>query len=161
MRALHRDVGFFLVGLATIYSVSGIVLVYRDTDFLKREKQVEKQLKPGMSEDELGRELRMREFAVSTRDGDVLYFNEGSYNVSSGMAIYTTKELPVLMTKIISLHKTASKSAVHWITTIFGILLLFLAISSFWMFKMGSKSFKRGLYFASAGVVFIIILLVV
>ena len=33
MRGLHRDIGFFLIGLTLIYSISGVLLIYRDTDF--------------------------------------------------------------------------------------------------------------------------------
>ena len=38
MRSLHRDVGFLVLGFTFIYALSGIVLVYRDTDFLKSER---------------------------------------------------------------------------------------------------------------------------
>ena len=31
VRSLHRDIGFFVIGLTIIYSISGIVLTYRDT----------------------------------------------------------------------------------------------------------------------------------
>ena len=37
IRSLHRDIGFFIIGLTIIYSMSGIVLTYRDTNFLKHE----------------------------------------------------------------------------------------------------------------------------
>jgi hypothetical protein len=42
MRALHRDIGFLVVGLIIIYSVSGLVLVFRGTDLLKVETVIEK-----------------------------------------------------------------------------------------------------------------------
>lgn len=35
IRSLHRDVGFFLVGLTLVYVLSGILLIYRDTGFLQ------------------------------------------------------------------------------------------------------------------------------
>lgn len=37
MRSLHRDIGFFVIGLIVIYSISGVVLIYRDTNFLKHD----------------------------------------------------------------------------------------------------------------------------
>jgi uncharacterized iron-regulated membrane protein len=37
MRIIHRYLGFFMAGIMVMYSVSGVVLVYRDTDFLKKE----------------------------------------------------------------------------------------------------------------------------
>ncbi len=34
MRFLHNNIGFFIVGLVIIYSLSGILQIYRDIDFL-------------------------------------------------------------------------------------------------------------------------------
>jgi hypothetical protein len=36
---------------------------------------------------------------------------------------------------------------------------IFKAISSFWMFKAGTKTFKRGMILIGAGIVFTVILL--
>ena len=41
MRVLHRYLGFFLAGIMAVYALSGIVLIFRDTDFLKSEQTVE------------------------------------------------------------------------------------------------------------------------
>lgn len=159
MRALHRDIGFFVVGLITIYSISGIVLIYRDTDFLKHEAQVEKKLASNLQVSELGPILRLKDFKVLKTEGDILYFPNGSYNVTTGIAQYTQKELPLWLSKFSQLHKTASQSPVHWFTTVFGALLLFLAISSFWMFHAGTRQFRRGIIIAGTGIALAIILL--
>lgn len=161
IRTLHRNIGFFLVGLVTIYTLTGILLVYRDTDFLKKKKTVEKQLKPNLEEAELGKELRIRDFRVSSMEDNMIFFNEGRYDKSTGMASYNIKELPFLLTKLINLHKTMSKDALHWVTMVFGILLLFQAISSFWMIRAGGKSFRKGMYYTGAGVLLIIILITI
>jgi hypothetical protein len=39
MRELHRYLGFFLVGIMSVYAISGVVLIFRDTDFLKKGKR--------------------------------------------------------------------------------------------------------------------------
>ena len=161
IRTLHRNIGFFLVGLVIIYSLTGILLVYRDTDFLKKKKQVEKQLQTNLDEAELGRELRIRDFRVSSTEENMIFFNEGRYDKSTGIANFTTKELPFLLTKLINLHKTMSKDALHWVTMVFGIMLLFQAISSFWMIRAGGKSFRKGMYYTGAGVLLIIILIMI
>ncbi len=161
MRALHRDIGFFLVGLTIIYSLSGIVLIYRGTDFMKQEKKMERQLAPNLSDADLGRELRLREVKTDKTEGDILYFQGGSYNKSTGEAVVTVKELAFPFNKFTLLHKAGNNGAVHWFTTIFGLLLFFMAISSFWMFKPRSKSFRRGLILAGIGIVFSIILLMI
>jgi hypothetical protein len=159
MRALHRDLGFFAVGLLIIYSVSGMVMIYRDTAFLKRETQVEKNLEPNLKASDLAPLLRLKDFKVLKEEGALLYFPGGSYNATTGVASYTQKELPFLLSKFSQLHKSVSQSPAHWFTTLFGVLLLFLAISSFWMFKTGTRQFRRGIIIAGTGLVFAIVLL--
>ena len=41
MRVIHRYLGFFLAGIMAVYALSGIVLVFRKTDFLKKEVKIE------------------------------------------------------------------------------------------------------------------------
>ncbi len=159
MRSLHRDIGFLMIGITLIYALSGIVLVYRDTNFLKRERQIEKQLDPNLETDQLGQALRMRMFKVEKTEGDIVYFGNGTYNKSTGLAKYSVTSLPAFLNKINGLHKTTSRGKTHWFTTVFGVLLIFLAISSFWMFKAGSKSFKRGLLFSAIGLLAAVIML--
>ena len=38
MRLLHRYIGYFMAGIMAVYAISGVLLIYRDTDFLKKEK---------------------------------------------------------------------------------------------------------------------------
>ncbi|MCK9203374.1 MAG: hypothetical protein M0P58_02930 [Bacteroidales bacterium] len=159
MRSLHRDIGFFVIGLTLIYGISGIVLIYRDTDFLKQEKVIEKKLNPNMDASDLPQMLHMRDFKVIKSEGDILYFQNGNYNSKTGIATYTSKELPSFFECLISLHFSSSRDLVHWFSLTYGILLLFLAISSFWMFKPKTKLFRRGICFAGAGIVFSIIIL--
>ena len=33
MRVYHRYLGFFLAGIMAVYAISGIVMIFRDTDF--------------------------------------------------------------------------------------------------------------------------------
>lgn len=159
MRALHRDIGFLILGLTVIYALSGVVLIYRGNDFLKSEKQIERSLAPNLSETDLGKELRMREFKVEKSEGETLYFRGGSYNQSTGVAIVTVKELIFPFNKFASLHKAPSNGTVHWFTTVYGVLLFFMAVSAFWMFKPQSKRFRRGMIFVAAGVVLAVVLL--
>jgi hypothetical protein len=74
MRVWHRDLGFFLSGIMAIYAVGGTVLIFRNTDFLKVEKQIEK--------------------ATSESEREIV-FAEGRYDKQSGLASYTKMELPL------------------------------------------------------------------
>lgn len=160
IRSLHRDIGFFVIGLTVIYSISGIVLTYRDTTFLKHETLVEKTLSPNMEASELGKVLHLRDFKVLKNEGEIVYFQNGTYNKVTGFVKYSKIELPAIFNKFTNLHKASSKNLKHLFSIIFGILLLFLAISSFWMFKTKTKLFRRGICIAGLGVVCVIILLI-
>jgi hypothetical protein len=159
MRSLHRDIGFFVIGLTIIYCISGILLIYRDTSFLKNKKNIERQLVPNLSENELGMALHSRNFAVIKTKGDSVYFKNGTYNKITGLAKYTDFVLPSFLERFNKLHTSNNRNPIHVLSVIFGILLLFLAISSFWMFKPDTKLFKRGICFAAIGILAAIILL--
>jgi hypothetical protein len=159
MRSLHRDIGFLIIGLTIIYGLSGIVLIYRDSGFLKHEKQIQKQLPQNVQNSELGMALHIKDFQVLRTEGDMVYFQTGTYNKATGMANYSDKVLPAFLQKFNNLHMASSKKFVHWISLILGISLIFLAISSFWMFKPSTKLFRRGIIFAGIGVCVAVIML--
>ena len=62
MRVLHRYLGFLAIGLTIVYALSGISLLYRDTDVFKVEAVVERDLDPNIPTDKLGQALRIRNF---------------------------------------------------------------------------------------------------
>ena len=161
IRGLHRALGFFAVGIIIIYSLSGVLLIYRDTNLMKVNTEVEKKITPNLAPAKVGEALRLKDFKVTKTEGETIWFQGGSYNSTTGTAIYTSKNIIFPFNKLISLHKAVSKNPTHWFNVIFGVLLLFMAISSFWMFKRENKNFRRGIYLAGAGVVFVIILLLI
>lgn len=159
IRALHRDVGFFVIGLMAVYAVSGILLIYRNTDFLNVEKQVEVQLTTGLTCETLPQKLRLKNINPIQTEKDVISFSNGTYNIQTGIATYTIKEKPFPLNKLINLHKTNGTQPTHWFTTLFGISVLFLIISAFWMFPRRSSLFKRGIFLTVGGIIFTVILL--
>jgi len=160
MRVIHRYLGFFLVGIMAVYSLSGIVLIFRDTDFLKQEKQVQKQVKPGVANpEELGRMLGIRGLKVDKEEGNTVYFPQGTYDKATGQADYTAKELPVLLEKMTHLHKAKSADPLFFLNIFFGVSLFFFVVSSFWMFMPSTPMFKKGLYFTIGGIVLTLVLL--
>lgn len=161
IRSLHRDIGFFIIGLTIIFSLSGIVLVFRDTELLKTEITEQRELKPGIETAQLGEMLRFREFKVIKEEGDIISFQGGTYNKVTGHAEVTMKTVIFPFNKFVDLHKTFSKKSTHYFIIFFGILLCFMAISSLWMYKPTNKNFKRGMILAATGVLSVILLLVI
>lgn len=159
MRTLHRDIGFLMIGLTLVFALSGILLVYRSTDFLKSETVVTRTLDPALSIEDVGRALHLRKVSVGEDDGRRIAFSsgpmarDGSYDRQTGEVSYTAKQLPTFLEKLNALHKTGNSTALHWFSVLFGVLLTFLAVSSFWMFKPSTRQFRRGVAFAAVGFV--------
>lgn len=161
MRVIHRYLGFFLAGIMAVYALSGIVLVFRNTGFLKKERQHEKVIASHLSNKELGPALDMRKLKVTKEEGDRVFFENGSYEKSTGKAVYTTKRLPYVLDKMTKLHKANTNSPLYWLNIFFGVSLLFFVISAFWMFRPTTSVFKKGLYFTMGGILLTLVLLFV
>lgn len=159
MRWLHNKVGFFLVGLVIIYTLSGIVQTYRDTNFLKHDVAHAQKLPPNLPDTALATALKLRNLKITKTEGNIQYFKEGTYNKETGIANYTTRELYSWITPFTSLHKTASKSMRHYFTIVFAVALLFMSISAFWMFKPGTRPFSSGVLLTIGGIIGAILLL--
>lgn len=99
VRALHRDIGFFVIGLTVLYCVSGVSLLYRLTSY----------------------------------------------------------EPPAWLRACNRLHKMFDSNPASWITWIYAAMLIFLALSSFWMLPRKSPAFKRGLLLAGGGLLFSVV----
>jgi hypothetical protein len=161
MRIYHRYLGFFLAGIMAVYAISGVVLIFRNTDFLKSEKTVETPLTANLPDEEIGKALKIREFKVEKTEGDVVYFKDGTYNKTSGLATQKMKKLPYVLDKMTKLHKANTNSPLFYLNIFFGASLLFFVVSAFWMFMPASPMFRKGLYFALGGLILALVLIFV
>ncbi|MBU2549753.1 MAG: PepSY domain-containing protein [Proteobacteria bacterium] len=161
MRTWHRYIGFFVVGLTVVYSISGVLLIFRDTDFLMSETHVQEKLAPNMSAIELGMTLHTRTFKVLNETDKVLRFDKGTYNKVTGEASYLRMDWPAWLRAIHGLHRVSSQDSRIWFAILYGVSLLFLAVSSFWMYSPRVKHFKRGVYISIAGGVAALLLIII
>ncbi len=159
MREIHRYLGFFLAGIMAVYALSGIILIFRETSFLKTEQKIDKKLPLDIKKEQLGRALRLREFRIDKEENGVLFFEQGTFDTKTGIAHYTKSELPKILEKLTQIHKASTKQPLYFLNLFFGLALLFFVISSFWMFMPSSSIFKKGMYFAAAGIVLTLILI--
>jgi len=161
MRIIHRYLGFFLAGIMAVYAISGIVLIFRDTDFLKSEVTEEVKIAPNLETEKIGKALEMRRFEVEKVEGNMVYFRNGDYNKKTGVAHLRSMELPYVLDKMTHLHKASSDDPLYWLNIFFGCSLLFFVISAFWMYLPKTKVFKTGLLYSLGGIILTLILLFV
>jgi hypothetical protein len=159
LRIIHRYMGNFLAGIMAVYAISGIVLIFRDTNFLKSEHQIEKELKPNIKKINLAKELRVKQLQNVIENTDSISFENGSYNKTTGVATIKVMKLPFVLDKLTHLHKAKSGDPLYFFNIFFGISLLILVITSFWMFRPKSKIFTKGLFFTLSGVALILMML--
>ena len=159
-RQYHRWLGFFLAGIMAVYSVSGILLIFRTTDFLKYDYVNEHQLSPNLDAKALGQTLKLRNFKVESETPQSIIFGEGEYDKTSGMAVVSKKDYPAPLAKLVKLHKANTNSPLFFLNITFGLGLLFFVISSFLMFMPRAITYKNGLKIAAGGVVFALLVVI-
>lgn len=142
-----------------VYAISGIVLTFRNTDYMKSEVQVNRTLETNLEGEALGRAIQRRGFKADKTEGNLVYFEGGTYNKATGEATYTENKLPLVLEKMNNLHKMHSGNPLFWLGIFFGIALLFFSVSAFFMFRPSAPIYKKGLYFAGAGFLLTVILL--
>ena len=159
MRVYHRYLGFFLAGIMAIYSVSGIIMIFRDTDFLKQENQKVLTVATGLESHAVGAAIKIKNLKILSDTLDVITFPQGTYNKITGVAEFKVKELPYLLNKMTKMHKATHKDPLYYLNIFFGLSLFFFVISSFYMFMPGTTIFKKGMYFTLAGIVLVLVML--
>tara|TARA_Y100000996_G_scaffold129698_1_gene98501 strand:+ start:84 stop:593 length:510 start_codon:yes stop_codon:yes gene_type:complete len=158
-RIIHRYLGFYLVGIMAVYSISGISLIFRKTDTFKKVTLIQTKLDTKLDRLALGKILKINNLKFTKTEKGIRYFKEGQYNMYTGETIYLKKELPYLLKKMQSLHKATTKSPVYWLNIFFGSSLMFFVVSSFWMFLPNTTVFKKGILFSIAGIIMTIVIL--
>lgn len=161
MRTTHRYLGFFLSGIMAIYALSGIVLIFRDSDAFKKVTVVEKQIEPNTPQVQLGEQLSLKRLEIVKEENGLVYFKNGNYNAATGEAEIIEKELPFILDKITHFHKAKSGQPLFFFNIFFGLSLLFFVISAFWMYMPQTDVFKKGMYFVLGGAVLALVLLFV
>ena len=159
MRVYHRYLGFFLAGIMAIYSISGIILIFRETSFLKSEVHKVITIAPNLKNEEIGPAIKLKNLKTTGEEGDVVKFEQGTYNKATGVADFKVMELPSFINKLTKLHKATTKDPLFYLNIFFGCSLFFFVISSFWMFMPGTTIFKKGVDFTSGGIVLTLIVL--
>ncbi len=161
MRIYHRYLGFFLAGIMAIYSISGVIMIFRETSFLKKGVHKVMTVATNLKNEEIGPAIKIKNLKTTEESGDIVKFKEGTYNRTTGVADFTVKELPYFINKMTKMHKATHKDPLYYLNIFFGVSLLFFVLSSFYMFMPGTTIFKKGMYFTLAGMVLVLVMLFV
>ena len=150
-RKYHRWLGFFLSGIMAIYAMSGVLLIFRPTDFLKYEQVQTRQLSANLSAEDVSSAIKVRGLKVISEDNDTITLNVGEYDKASGIATLTRKDYPIVLAKMVKLHKATNNSPLFYLNIAFGVSLLFFVVSAFLMFMPKLPMYKNGLKIAGIG----------
>ena len=166
LRVLHRDFGYFIVGMTIVYALSGIYLNHRHdfnpdykifiTDFQTAIRSAD------VSEDKIKEELKILDRSVVfkkhyiTNDGYIKIFIESGEAVinpdtGEGRMQYLRKR-PVIF-EMNKLHKATLGIAWKWVSDLMAVILIFVAVSGLLILK-GKRGFGRwGWWFTIGGIV--------
>ncbi len=167
LRVLHRDLGYFIVGMTIIYALSGIFLNHRhdfnpDYNILITDFKVDIPFKRYYSAQEV-KEI------VASIDDDVVYkkhyrSNQGYVKVfiANGELVFDPysgegrmqylQRRPIIF-EMNRLHKASIGSLWKWVSDVMGLILLFVAVSGLFLLK-GKRGLKRwGWWLTIAGFV--------
>ncbi|TKG95733.1 hypothetical protein EYV94_05415 [Puteibacter caeruleilacunae] len=168
VRDLHRDLGYLFIGLTVIYAFTGILLASKpdEKDASFREHRVAKTLQTNLSVDQL-KGVWKNTFHNEPKLTRIIPYKEvyrlyvkgglGEYDRSTGdLEVITYEEITTL--KFMNdIHYNAGKRYT-WLAHLYGMVLIFFAISGAVMIK-GKKGFKRrGVWLMLVGVIIPVLL---
>ena len=65
MRIYHRYLGFFLAGIMAIYSISGIIMIFRDTGLFETREFIKYlTVATGLKTDEVGPAIKLKNLKI-------------------------------------------------------------------------------------------------
>lgn len=172
---IHRDLGYFLVGLTIIYAVSGVAANHlRDWDynFVTDQKMVElKNVSPDLTVDE----TLINNILEQTNETDnykshfrvspthlQIFLTGGIMDIDmdAGQAVIERKKNRPMLREFNYLHLNHAGKLWTWIADFYGVGLLLLALTGLFVLKGKNGLSGRGKWFTIAGIVVPIIFLV-
>lgn len=163
LRAIHRDIGYLAVGFTIIYAISGIAMNHIgdwDPSFDASERTVAiTPIADTMTDDQAVAVVTAAAGVGAPDDvfraGDEvrLGYDNGTQVTAIGDRVTIQQRSPRFFLRVATwLHATRGKQAWKYISDIYGVLLLYLAISGLFMIK-GRLGWRwRGTLLVAAGV---------
>lgn len=156
LRVLHRDLGYFIVGMTVVYALSGIFLNHRH-DFNPDYKIFFTEFKVDVPNKINYTDKEVQEIVKSV-NSDVIYKkhylnNEGYIKVfiANGEMVFDPQtgdgsmqylQRRSFIFEMNRLHKASIGTAWKWVSDVMAVVLLFVAISGLFLLK-GKRSLQR------------------
>ncbi|XOB60878.1 hypothetical protein ACMC56_09680 [Campylobacterota bacterium DY0563] len=179
MRSLHRDLGYFFIGVTLIYSITGFILSARALGWLKVEYNFTTVIQKGIQKDDfkskllseakLGKldviytketfktvEKNIKRLEFFKLENNILYFNRAGkfdikYNQVTGESKIKYKDYPPYLKLFMNFHLSNNENVWFYLALVYSLVLAFFAISAMFIVK-GKYGFKkRGIYLTSLG----------
>jgi len=167
LRILHRDFGYFIVGMTIVYGLSGIFLNHRrdfnpDYKIFITEFQVELPTNSGLTENDIKAAIRSVNDQVIYKKhylnnkGMIKVFIENGEAVidpSTGKGTMQYLQKRPLIYSINILHRANIGTLWKWVSDLMAVILIFVAVSGLFILK-GKRGFNRwGWWLMVAGIV--------
>lgn len=172
-RNLHRDLGYFYIGLIISFAASGLMMNHREswhpekyttetkaiTVTLPEEHLISEKFAVDLGE-KLGIDDKFRKHSIKKSSLKISYENHDvEIDMKTGQGeIVTFLKMPII-SQTMKLHKNTSNFWIYY-SDIFALSLIVIALTGTIMVKAGKFSFKeRGWKLALAGIIFPLIFL--
>lgn len=165
LRILHRDLGYFIVGMTIVYCLSGIFLNHRhdfnpDYKIFITDFKVDIQNKTHYSDEEVRAIIEsINEDAVYKKHylnnkGFIKVFianGEAVFNPQTGEGTMQYLQKRPIIFGMNKLHKATLGTTWKWVSDIMAVILLFVAVSGLFLLK-GKRGLRRwGWWWTIAG----------
>ncbi|WP_313805086.1 PepSY-associated TM helix domain-containing protein [Flavobacterium sp.] len=173
IRAIHREFGYFYLGLIISFAFSGILMNHRDSwhpeKYTTQTKEITVQLpsEDAISEkfaENLGKELgvedKFRRHSIKKGALRISYENtDVEIDLESGKGEIVSFLKTPIISQTMKLHKNTSNWWIYY-SDVFGLSLITIAVTGAMMITAGKNTFKRrGWKLALAGIIFPLIFL--
>jgi len=161
LRRIHRDAGYFVVGITLVYALSGIFLHHK-MGVKTTEETV--QLSPDLMPEAL-----KSAWASAASEKAITYLEErseqivfyfpggmGEYQKASGITNYETYKDRPLVLFMSQLHENQVKGW-GFIADIYAGVLVFLALSGLFMVPGKNGFMRRGVWWFAAGIALVVV----
>ncbi len=165
LRSIHRDLGYFVVGITLVYAISGILLNHRGNSNPAAGIKITKQyFPPNLSKEDLELKWSAKKTnptlnaVVDDKKGYKLYFEGGTglYNKGDGKLKIEIVYTKPFINFINQLHYNQKKGWTFF-ADFFAVSLLFLAISGLVIVKGKNGFWKRGIWLVLFGILIVVI----